>query len=218
MHLWLPFQLLVIKGGIIMTASDVLWWWEPIFLLIMQSQSLILCQPSSSLHCAALSCPRGRELAWKIEKKTIKKKKKARGGTEIWECESDGPGDSILLQRHPRGCNCFKGIVYPFLFVSCLTPPLSTANYLSSIAGSAWVLLSLPNQRCTHLCPYLTCYCIHSLSACHGVRSEKKWVNYPFKTRTQDIIGYIHRGQKGQRLHIKHTRRLCRFDISFNMQ
>lgn len=67
MHLWLLFQLLVIKGAIIVTASNVLWWWAAIFPLITPSQSLIYCQPSSLCH-AAISCLRGRELAWKMEK------------------------------------------------------------------------------------------------------------------------------------------------------
>lgn len=67
MHLWLLFQLLVIKGAIIMTASSVLWWWAAMFPLITPSHSLIYCQPSSLCH-AAISCLRGRELAWKTGK------------------------------------------------------------------------------------------------------------------------------------------------------
>ncbi len=105
MHLWLLFQLLVIKGTIIMTASNVLWWWAAIFPLITPSQSLIYCQ-SSSLRHAAISCLRGRELAWKMEEKN----QKARG--EIGECLFDGSRDSLLLLRHLNVSGCFLSTQY----------------------------------------------------------------------------------------------------------
>ena len=93
--LWLLFQLLVIKGTIIMTASSVLWWWAAIFPLITPSQSLIYCQPSSPCHAEPQSP------AWEAESSPGKWReniKEAGGETEIGERTFDGSGDDLLLE------------------------------------------------------------------------------------------------------------------------
>lgn len=97
MHLWLIFQLLVIKGPIIMTASSVLWWWVAIFPLITPSQSLIYCQPSPLCH-AAISCLRGRA--------RIDNRKKSTG--EIREGTAEERGEDFYLAKLLSVSGCFS--------------------------------------------------------------------------------------------------------------
>lgn len=83
MHLWRLFQSLVIKGPIIMTASNVHWRWAAIFPLITPSQSLIYCQPffpvprSNLLSERQRACPENR-----VEGE--KKSKGERGDRDWW--------------------------------------------------------------------------------------------------------------------------------------